>query len=180
MKESFIYLLKKELLAILLFVLGMVGFSLAWVFGERTEISVTLAVISLCLFVVGISILMDIIQMRKIRKKYIFDFDYINSSKHIYEFFALLDYCFKYGIEDPIDISYFESDDYYYCYLDVNLLKISFIMGDIRKVNQGVLLQFSNKKDLKRFHDYLMNLLERGEENQVAGFNYINFEEEVN
>ena len=53
-------------------------------------------------------------------------------------------------------------------------------MGDIRKVNQGVLLQFSNKKDLKRFHDYLMNLLERGEENQVAGFNYINFEKEVN
>lgn len=180
MKESFIYLLKKELLTILLFVLGIVGFSLAWVFGERTEISVSLAVVSLCLFFVGISISIDIIQMRKIRKEYMFDFEYINSPKHIYEFFSLLDYYFKYGIENSIDMSCFESGGYYYCYLGVNLFKLSFIMGDIRKVSQGVLLQFLNEKDLKRFHDYLISLLERGKENQVAGFNYINFEEEVN
>lgn len=161
---------------VLFYAMAILGFSLTWVFETKLEISVVLSVISLGLFILGTVYLIEIVQMIKIRKKYSFDFQYSSSSKGLYEFYFLLEYHYKYGIEENCNISFFENEEYYYCYLELPVYKISFICGDIRRITEGVLIQFLTKKDLEFFYTYLRSI--EGRRDSMTKFNFIDFEEE--
>ncbi len=176
MKKSFIYLLKRKSFMVLFYALAIMGFSLTWVFENKLEISVTLSVISLGLFILGTVYLIGTIQMVKIRKKYSFDFQYSSSPKKLFEFYFLLEYYYKYGIEKYCNLSFFENEEYCYCYLELPMYKISFICGDIRRITKGVLIQFLTIKDLKSFYKYLRSIEECTD--PTTKFNFIDFEEE--